>query len=115
MRGLDRWETLWAPVRIGWTDVGVPTVTARFRIVGKQFFFQVRVVPSTTVATAAGTSYIVSAINMAGLGGDGNMVDSTTLIAIGACAFDIPNSRIYVPSQVATGDIITIAGWHEIM
>ena len=112
--GQDRWETTWVPVRTGWTDVGTPVVTARFTVRGKQCFIQVQVVPATTVATVAGTSYIGLPIPASGLAGDGSMSDVTTLVAIGACAFDVTNSRIYVPAQVATGDTLQIAGWYEV-
>ena len=110
--GQDRWIAF-TPIRSGWTDVGVPVVTARFRVVGRQCFFQIEVVPSTSVATVAGTSYVELPITALGLSGDGSMVNATTLVAIGNCAFDIANSRVYVPAQIATGNTLLIGGWYE--
>ena len=111
--GQDMWQD-WTPTRTGWTDVGTPTVTGRFRVVGRQCFFQVQVVPGTTCATVAGTSYIALPLTAAGLAGDGSMMNLTTLVAIGVCAFDVTNSRVYVPAQVATGNTLTIVGWFEV-
>lgn len=111
--GQDKW-TVWTPTRTGWTDVGTPTVSGRFRVVGRQCFLQVKVVPATSVATTAGTSYIALPIAAQGLAGDGSMMNITTLIAVGVCAVDVANSRLYVPTQVATGNTLTIAAWLEI-
>ena len=108
--GQDRWLA-WTPTMTGWTDVGTPTVTARLRVVGKKVEAQVKVVPSTTTATTAGTSYISMPIAAKGLAGQGSMMNITTLIAVGVCAIDIANSRVYVPTQAATGNTLTI--WFE--
>lgn len=113
LSGQDRW-TEWTPVRTGWTDVGTPTVTGRFRVVGRQCFIQVKIVPGTTVATVAGTAYIALPIAAQGLAGDASMMNITTLVAVGVCAVDVANSRLYVPTQAATGNTLTVAGWHEI-
>ena len=113
LHGDDKWE-LWTPVRVGWTDIGAPTVTGRFHVIGRQCFIQVQVIPSTSVATVAGTSYIELPIKAAGFGGDGSMSNAVTFVAIGACEFDVTNSRVYVPSQAATANTLTIAGWYEV-
>ena len=105
----------WTPTRTGWTDVGSPTVTARYCQIGAVVFFQVKVVPSTTIATVAGTSYInlpVTAL-AGGITGDASMTDLTTLLAIGDCVIDTANSRCYVPAKAATGDTVNIGGWFE--
>ena len=111
---LQTW-TSWTPTRTGWTDVGAPTVTARYCRLGNVTFLQVKVVPGTTVATTAGTSYINLPVTAgaSSMGGDGTMTDSTTLIGVGNCVFDVANSRCYVPTQAATGDTLIIAGWFE--
>ena len=110
---ITAWTTF-TPARTGWTDVGTPTVTGRYLQAGNVCFFQVKVVPATTTATVAGTSYVALPLTAAGIGGDGSMENITTLIAIGACAFDVTNSRVYVPTQGATGNSLTIAGWFEV-
>lgn len=108
------WNT-WVPTRTGWTDVGSPTVTARYSQIGKTIFFSVKVVPATSVATVAGTSYISLPVAMAGstIGGDGSMENITSLVAVGNCVFDAANSRCYVPAQIASGNSFTINGWYE--
>ena len=111
--GQDMWED-WTPTRTGWTDVGTPTVTARYRIVGKQVFCQVKVIPSTSIATVAGTSYISTPIAAAGLAGMGVMMNTTANTAVGVCSVDVTNSRIYLPAQLASGNTFTIAFWIEI-
>ena len=110
--GMDRWET-WTPVRTRWTDVGTPTVTGRWHSIVRETKIQVKVVPGTTVATTAGTSYIALPRPAVGLCGDGSMMNITTLIGVGDCAIDVTNSRIYVPAQLATGNTLTIAAWYE--
>jgi hypothetical protein len=76
----------------------------------------VKVVPGTTVATVAGTSYVSlpTSINASALGGDGSMVNDTTFVSVGNCVFDVSNSRCYVPSQTATGNTLSISGWYEV-
>ena len=111
--GQDSWVSF-TPVRTGWTDVGAPTVTGRTHVIGRQCHFQVQVVPSTSVATVGGTSYIDLPIKAQGLAGDGSMMNQTTLVGIGNIVIDVANSRCYVPTQTATANTLTIAGWYEV-
>lgn len=105
----------WTPTRTGWVDVGTPTVVARYCQVGNVIHFQVKITPATTTATTAGTSYISLPVAMgaSSLAGDGSLMDNTTFISVGPCVFNPANSRCYVPSQAATADTLTIAGWFE--
>ncbi len=114
LAGTDRWETSWAPVRTGWTDVDPPTVTGRFRVVGKQCFGQVKVVPGTSIATTAGTSYIALPIQAKGFGGTVTMFNTTTKVAEGVGGIDVANSRAHLPSVSATGDTEIITFWYEV-
>lgn len=115
LTGRDRWQTSWTPARTGWTDTGAaPTVTGRFKVVGRQCFFQAKVVPGTTTATVAGTSYIALPIAAAGLAGDGCMMNATTNVAVGVCVVDVANSRLYVPAQAASGNTFTIWASYEV-
>ena len=110
-------RTAWTPftaARTGWTDVGVPTVTARYSQIKNVCYFQVNIVPDTTVATTAGTSYIALPLTAFGFTGSGNMSDLTTLIGIGDCVIDAATSRIYVPTQIATADTLAVSGWFEV-
>jgi hypothetical protein len=109
------WRT-WTPTRTGWTDVGTPTSTGRYCQIRNVCYFQAKVVPGTTTATTAGTSYISLPLtaNPQAFTGDGSMENLTTFVAIGMCVFDMPNSRCYVPTQAATGNTLDIAGWFEV-
>ena len=111
--GQDIWSS-WTVSRTGWTDTGTPTVSGRFRVVGKQCFFQVKVVPATDVATTAGTSYISLPVTATGLGGEGSMQNLSTNIAVGVCVIDATNGRVYVPTQGASANTFLIAGWYEV-
>lgn len=100
--------------RIGWTDVGVPTVAAVQCQIERVCYFQVKITPATTVAAVAGTSYIDLPLAAAGLAGDASMCNLTTLVFAGGCVIDAANSRVYVPAQLATADVLTIAGWYNV-
>lgn len=113
LAGQDKW-TAWTPTRTGWTDVGTPTVVASYRVVGAQCFIQMKVTPATTVATTAGTSYITLPIRAKGYAGLGTMADSATNVVVGMCMVDVTNSRMYLPTQLATSDPLVIAGYYQV-
>lgn len=106
--------TAYTTARTGWTDVGAPTVTAENCTVNHICYFQIKVIPGTTVATAAGTSYCSLPTTAAGIGGVAAMYDLTTNISVGGCGIDVVNSRVYVPAQAATADTLIIAGFYEV-
>lgn len=112
---LKVWTT-WTPSRTGWTDVGSPTVTGRYCQVGPVIHFQIKVVPGTTVATTAGTSYTTLPVSCgaSALSGMAMMQNLSTLIAVGDCVIDTANSRCYVPTQAASGNTLLIAGNYEV-
>lgn len=110
--GQDTWIS-WTPTRTSWTDVGTPTVAARYKRIGRHCYFQILVTPETTCETTAGTSYTNLPIPAAGLAGTGSMGLSPN-VAIGSIQIDVANSRCYVPTQAATASSFTIAGWYEI-
>lgn len=111
---LDRWDSF--PVSASLTVVGTPTYTGRYRFVGKQCFFQISLVSSTSIASTAGTHYVALPTAAKGLGGQSTMTDATTKIAVGNCHIDtsVTPARAYLPSQVASGDTFIVAGWYEI-
>jgi hypothetical protein len=109
---LDQWDSF--TVAVSLTVVGTPTYTGRYRIVGKQCFFQVSLVSSTSIASTAGTHYITLPITAAGIGGVATMTNDTTNIAVGVCHIDVATSRCYVPTQAASGNTFTVCGWFEI-
>lgn len=109
--GQDKWEA-WTVTRSFATDTGL-TVNGRFRVVGRQCFFQVQS-SGTSIATTAGTSYIDLPIAAAGYGGIGTMTNDTTNIAVGTGHIDVATSRFYPPTQGASGNTFTFAGWFEV-
>ena len=113
--GTNTLSDTWTPTRTGWTDVGSPTVTARYCMVGKLCFFQVKVVPATSIALVLGTSYISIPItpNAGAIAGMAEMSNLTTLAPIGACVIDIANGRCYVPTLGVTANTVLIAGIYE--
>lgn len=117
--GLDRWqESAQASIpyfnRFSFTWVGTPDYSLRWRIVGKQCFFQVKFNSTTSVATIAGTSYMILPVPAKGIAGSAVMTNDTTNIAVGLCHIDVTNSYVYPPTQAASADTFTIAGWYEV-
>lgn len=108
------WKSF-TPVFTNLTTVGSPTLTGRYIQGDGKVFFQVKIVPGTTAASTAGSTYfgLPTVAGAEGITGDGSMIDLTTKISVGVCAFDIANSRCYTPTQGATADNIVIAGWYE--
>ena len=94
--------------------VGTPTYTGRYRIVGRQCFFQVTLVATTSIASTAGTHYVTLPITAGGLGGVATMTNDTTNIAVGVCHLDVATSRAYLPTQAASANTFIVAGWFEI-
>ena len=108
--GQDRWEA-WTPVRTSWTDVGTaPVVTGRYRRVGRSCQLQMQVVPGTSVATLAGTSYVALPVPAVGFSGIG-IITSVTGSKFALSYVDVPNSRLYVGTIVATANTLTV--WCE--
>lgn len=110
--GIDRWEAF--VVAVSLTVVGTPTYTGRYRVVGKQCFFQVSLVSSVSIASTAGTHYVTLPMAAKGLGGSATMTNDSTNIAVGVCHVDVATGRCYLPSQSASADTFTVCGWFEI-
>lgn len=110
--GIDRWESF--VVAVSLAVVGTPTYVGRYRIVGKQCFFQVSIVSSVSIASTAGTHYVTLPIAAKGLGGVATMTNDTTNIAVGVCHIDVATGRCYLPSQSASAETFTVCGWFEI-
>lgn len=109
--GQDKWDT-WTPSYSFATATSL-TVTGRYRIVGKQCFWQVKST-GTSLETTAGTSYIDLPIPAVAIGGSGQMSNDTTNIAVGVGHVDVANSRFYPPTQTASADDFTFSGWYEV-
>jgi hypothetical protein len=110
LQGIDAWQS-WTPTYSFATATSL-TVTGRFHIIGRQCFFVVKST-GTSLATTAGTSYIALPIPAVG-GGTGDMQNTTTNVAVGTGVIDVTNSRFYPPTQAASGNNFTFAGWYEV-
>lgn len=109
----DVWTTF-TPVFGSLTVVGTPTYTGRMKALGRQLFFQVTLMSSTSIASAAGTDYLTLPILAKGLAGMATMTNDTTNVSVGTCHIDVTNSRCYLPAQAASANTFTIAGWYEV-
>lgn len=119
LQGIDRWQTSQQSeiayfLRFSFTWVGTPDYKMRWRLVGKQCFFQVTFSSTISVATVAGTSYVILPVTAAGIAGVATMTNDTTDIAVGVCHIDATLSRCYPPTQAASASVFTIAGWYEV-
>jgi hypothetical protein len=110
--GRDKWESF-TPVFTSLTVVGATSYTGRWRRVGKSIEFQVQFSAATSIASTAGTTYLALPVNAAGLSGIAVMTNSTTNIAVGVCHIDVTNSRCYIPTQGASGDVFHLCGSYE--
>ena len=113
LTGIDRWST-WTPVWTSLTTVGDLSTSGRFRVVGRSLQFQVRVSAATSIASTAGTTFFALPAVAKGLAGIATMSNQSTNVAVGVCVVDTTNSRVYVPTQGASGSTFTVAGWMEI-
>ena len=111
--GQDKW-TAWTPVFGSLTVVGATAYFGRYRIVGRSVEFQVKFSAATSIASVAGTDYLNLPIPAAGYAGCGQMTNDTANTAVGLCHIDVATSRCYLPTQVASGNVFTIAGAYEI-
>jgi len=96
-------------------ETGSPIYTARYKRVGGECRFQVKLDPNGgTIAATAGTHYLTLPITAKGLAGEAIMSNATTKIVVDDCHVDATNSRCYLPTQGASVNLFTIAGWYEI-
>ena len=111
--GQDRW-TAFTPVFTSLTVVGATTYFGRWRPLGRETEFQVKLSAATSIASVAGTTYMdLPVIPAKGLAGTGDMQNITTKVSAGNCVVDIDNSRIYLPTQPASNNVFVITGKYE--
>ena len=108
--GRDVW-TKFDPSFSGLTTVGTLAALGRLRITGRKTEFQVAVQATTSIASTAGTTYLVLPIPQVGYYGMATMTNATTNIAVGVCS--VTNGACYLPAQLASGNLFGIAGWCE--
>ena len=112
LTGQDRWHTDWT-VSYSFATATSLTVVGRFKIVGKQCFWQVKS-SGTSLATTAGASYIDLPVAAKGYGGVGQMSNDTGNTPVGTGHIDVATSRFYPPSQSASANTFIFSGWYEI-
>lgn len=113
LQSQDRWISF-TPVFGSLTVIGATSYSGRLRIVGRQCQFQVEFSAATSIASVAGTDYLTLPIAAKGLSGIAVMTNKTTNVAVGVCVIDVTNSRSYLPSQAASGNVFTLCGSYEI-
>ena len=115
LHGEDRWEAF-TPVFGSLTVVGATSYSGRLRVVGKQCFFQVKFSAATSIASVAGTDYLTLPITAKSqsFAGIATMTNDTTNVAVGVCHIDVATSRCYLPSQLASANTFTLAGFFEV-
>ena len=115
IQGKDKW-TAFTPSFGSLTINGATSYNGRYKIVGKQVFFQVQFSAAVTIQSTAGTDYLTLPLTSSpgGLAGMAVMTNKTTNIAVGVCHIDVTNSRCYLPTQAASGNVFTLFGTYEI-
>ena len=112
--GQDLWNT-WTPVFTSLTQSGTPTLSGRYRIVGRELEFQVKIVPGTNTASTADTTYFALPVAAKGFGGEIQTSASATMtLTRTSLGINVANSRGYCDGWTASTNTIFIAGWYEI-
>jgi hypothetical protein len=113
LTGIDRWAAF-TPTFGSLTVIGATSYTGRLRVVGRKVEFQVKFSAATSIASVAGTDYLSLPIAAGGVAGMAVMTNDTSNVAVGTCHVDVTTSRAYLPTQVASANTFTLAGWYEI-
>lgn len=126
LQGQDEWQrrdetAIPFGTQFSLTLVGTGSYDLRWRRVGKSCQFQSSFSSTTSIATTAGTSYMVLPVlsykatgDPAGLSGIVVMVNMTTNVAVGNGVIDVTNSRAYLPTQAASGNTFAVWGEYEV-
>ena len=112
LNGEDKWESF-TLMFTGLTVVGATTYTGRYRRVGRGIEFQAQFLAATSIASTAGTTYLMLPVASSGVAGIATMTNRTTNVAVGTCVIDVTNSRCYLPAQAASGNTFNIYGSYE--
>ena len=111
--GQDRWISF-TPVFGSLTVIGATSYSGRYRISGRLCKGQVKFSAATSIESTAGTHYLALPIVAAGLTGIGCMTNDNTNIAVGLCHLDVGTSRLYLPTQVASGNVFNLYFEYEV-
>ena len=113
LMGQDKW-TAWTPVFGSLTVVGATNYSGRYRIIGRSCQIQVQFSAATSIASIAGTDYLTLPFTATGYSGIGTMTNDTTNIAVGVCHLDVGTSRLYLPTQNASGNVFNLYAQFEV-
>lgn len=113
LTGTDKWSTF-TPVFGSLTVVGATSYNGRLRFVGKLIQIQVQFSAATSIASVAGTDYLTLPVAAKGYAGIGVMTNDTSNISVGVCHLDVATSRLYLPTQVASGNVFNLYCEYEI-
>lgn len=113
IQGKDQWIPF-TVVFGSLTIVGAPSYSGRMRFVGRQCQFQVQFSAGTSIASVAGTDFLVLPVAAQGLAGMAIMSDDSSNVAVGSCHIDVATGRCYLPAQSASAHIFNICGNYEV-
>ena len=111
IQGRDKWE-VWT-VSYSFATATNLTVLGRYRVVGRQCFWQVQS-SGTSIATTAGTSYIDLPVPAVGFGGVSQMFNDTANTGVAGGGISVSDSRYYPPTQGASANTFSFSGWYEV-
>jgi hypothetical protein len=95
----------WTPTLTGWTNVGAPTVTAKYAKQGSMLMFYIRIVPGTSISCIKSTSTITNfPIASIALGAGSATMYDDNLNSYGVCAIG-PTGIVYPQ----TSGVLTVA------
>lgn len=109
----DVWVSF-TPVFGSLTVIGATSYTGRMRFVGRQGYFQVKFSAATSVASVDGTTYLQLPFTAIGLAAQCQLVNLTSKVEVAGARVIVSESKLYLPTIVATSNVFAIAGWSEV-
>lgn len=100
--------TSWTPTFTSLTTVGSPTITGRYYQISKYLcYFTIKIVPSTSTTSVAGTTYANFPLTMKA---DGICFAVSGLLGSSSGMCDSATNRVYTPAWSAVTIPLTIIG-----
>ena len=101
----------WTPSLVGWTNIGSPTVTGTYTKIGRMVYFNMQIVPGTSVSAGLLASTITGLPFSAAQDSSGTMVDANTGASFGAVYINA--TTIYPQTTGVTSHYIDISGCYN--
>ena len=111
--GQDTWSAF-TPIFGSLTVIGATSYLGRLRIVGASTELQVKFSAATSIASVVRTDYLTLPKTAKGYSGFGIMSNLTTKEAVGVCHLDTTTSRLYLPTQAASGNVFLLYAKYEV-